>query len=528
MRKSVQDCNQARTQLRQVLQHSREAIYKYNPVLCTFEYISPACFSLTGRTQEELEALSFHQMLQLIHPDDYAKMIRLVAELRSRPQGGEWQGIVEYRLMHRDGQYRSLSDPLTIQYDESGTALAVCGSARDVTQIARLEDSMRTLEAKFQESQKMAGLGLLASGIAHDFNNLMTVVLGDTELALLECGGSDEGVLDEIKKTALRAAELANQMLVYTGKTTLVVGSINLSSVVREMGALLDVSISKKVKIEYCLDEEIPHIRGDVSQIRQIAMNLITNASEAIGDREGVIAISIHQVHLRAGELKEAYPEGCSPEGSYVRLEVSDTGSGMDEQTRRKIFDPLFTTKVSGRGLGLASLLNAVERHDGVVDVNSESGNGTVFRIYFPEEQQSQDAEEVSASGSRDAWRGYGTALVVDDEEAILDVTSALLDRLGFRVLTAPTGMKAVDVYTEHAGEITFVLMDVNMPELNGHEAIMRIRHINPKVPVLFMSGYPREGVMDRFEQIPHTGFIKKPFKNNDLKHAVRSVMEEA
>ena len=527
MRRSVQECERAQAQFRQVLQHSREAIYKYDLQSRKFKYLSPACFSLTGLTSEEIEAMSFREMLKLVHSDDQERVFRLMSELQTRSKADDWQGVVEYRLMHRDGHFRSMSDHLYVSYDATGNAATVSGSVRDVTQVDRLEESMRVLERKFQESQKMAGLGLLASGIAHDFNNLMTVVLGNAELALLECGGTDDGVLDEIKRTTLRAAELANQMLVYTGKTTLVVSSINLSSVVREMGALLDVSISKKVKIEYCLSNDIPMVRGDVSQIRQVAMNLITNASEAIGDREGVIAISIHEVYLRPGELRDVFPVGSSPEGAYVRLEVSDTGSGMDEKTRQKIFNPLFTTKVSGRGLGLASLLNAVERHNGAVEVQSEPGRGTVFRIYFPVEKQVQDDDSDLITGEHTDWHGFGTALIADDEEAILDITSSLLQRMGFRVLTAANGLKAVDLYTEYADDITFLLMDVNMPGLNGQEAVMRIRHINPKVPVLFMSGYPRGEVMARFEHIPHTGFIKKPFQNAGLVGAVRSVVEE-
>ena len=519
------DCAEA--QLRQVLQHSREAIYKYDVRRRTFEYLSPACFSLTGQPRKEIETLRFEEMLDLVHPEDREELFRLMTELKTRPKAGDWQGVVEYRLRHRDGQYRFMSDHLHVSYGSSGEATGLCGSVRDVTQIARLEDSLHTLERKFQESQKMAGLGLLASGIAHDFNNLMTVILGNAELALLDCNGSDGGVLDEIKRTTLRAAELANQMLVYTGKTTLVVSSINLSSVVREMGALLDVSISKKVKIEYCLNDDVPFVRGDVSQVRQVAMNLITNASEAIGDQTGVIAISIHEVYLRPGELRDAYPAGSSPVGSYVLLEVSDTGCGMDNKTQQKIFNPLFTTKVSGRGLGLASLLNAVERHNGAVEVKSEVDRGTVFSVYFPAERKSVEEALGEAEVNDADWRGYGVALIADDEEAILGVTSTLLERLGFRVLTASDGMKAVDLYAEYAEEITFLLMDVNMPSLNGMEAVQRIRHINPKVPVLFMSGYPREEVMSRYEQVPHTDFIKKPFRNDGLIRAIRSVVEE-
>ncbi|MEI7851590.1 MAG: response regulator, partial [Kiritimatiellales bacterium] len=415
---------------------------------------------------------------------------------------------------------------LHVMYDENGRAVYLSGSARDVTQIIHLEESMRILEKKFYDSQKMAGLGLLASGIAHDFNNLMTVVLGNAELALLECGGSDGSMLDEIKKTSLRAAELANQMLVYTGKTGQVVSNIDLSSVVKEMGSLLDVSISKKVTIQYCLAKNVSRIRGDVSQIRQVAMNLITNASEAIGDRPGVIAVSIREIELKAGELEKTVPPGGLPAGRYVRLEVSDTGDGMSEETMQKIFDPMFTTKITGRGLGLASLLNVVQRHNGAVEVKSQPGRGSVFLVYFPAEEEAGDegGEVAQAAGSE--WRGFGTALVADDEKAIRNIASALLQRFGFRVITAADGFDAVDLYTGNAAEITLLLMDLNMPRLNGLEATERIRHINPKVPVLFMSGYSREQVMERFGQHPYTDFVRKPFQSSELLNGIRSVME--
>lgn len=511
--------------LQQVLHHSREAIYSYDIQQQSFLYLSPACLRLAGLSCDEVRSLSLRDMLDRVHPDDLERMQRLIHALKARLAGGEWSGLVEYRLMHRDGHYRSMSDYMHIQYDESGAAAQVNGAVREVTQISRLEDNLRTLEKRFEEGQKMAGLGLLASGIAHDFNNLMTVILGNTELALLDCGGSDGDVLDEIKCTTLRAAELANQMLVYTGKTSMVIGSINLSRVVHEMGALLDVSISKKVKIEYCLSDTVRLIRGDVSQVRQVAMNLITNASEAIGDRPGVIAVSIHEVHLRPGELKDAFPAGSSPEGDFVRLEVSDTGCGMDEHVRQQIFAPQFTTKVSGRGLGLASLLNAVERHNGAVEVSSKVGAGTVFRVYFPVEEVRAEEVLLDEEGGEDSWRAYGTTLIADDESAVLNVTAELMRRQGFHVLTASDGMKAVEVFTEHAEDITFILMDVNMPSLNGIEAVQRIRHIKPSVPVLFMSGYPRGEVLQRFEHMPCTGYIKKPFRRDGLIRTVCSVL---
>ena len=525
-RKSVCDCRILDARLKNVLQHSREAIYSFDLKSQRFNYLSPACFSLTGYTPNELEKMGWTGLLECMHSEDKNKVLHLIETLHYRTKEREWLGLVEVRFSHRDGEYRSLSDHLHVSYDASGEAVTLSGSVREVTQITHLEESMRILERKFQDSQKMAGLGLLASGIAHDFNNLMTVVLGNAELALLDCGGSDGGSLDEIKRTTLRAAELANQMLVYTGKTTVVVDNVNLSSVVKEMGSLLDVSISKKVSIQYCLTEDLPPIRGDISQIRQVAMNLITNASEAIGDRPGVIAISIHGVELRPGELKNVFPPGHILEGSYVLLEVSDTGSGMNEETLQKIFDPLFTTKVTGRGLGLASLLNAVQRHNGAVEVKSEVGRGTVFRIYFPVEEEVADDAVADAPESDGGWNGYGTVLIADDEEAIREITTSLLGRIGFRVITAADGLETVDLYTDHSEEISVLLMDINMPRLNGLEAALRIRHINPKVPVLFMSGYPREQVMNRFGKQPHTDFIKKPFQSRELAVAIRGVME--
>ncbi len=525
-RKSVCDCRILDARLKNVLQHSREAIYGFDLKTQRFDYLSPACFSLTGYTASELEKMGLSGLLERVHSEDKDKVLRLIETLRHRTKEREWLGLVEVRFCRRDGQYCSLSDHLYVSYDSSGEAVALGGSVREVTQITHLEESMRILERKFQDSQKMAGLGLLASGIAHDFNNLMTVVLGNAELALLDCGGSDEGVLDEIKRTTLRAAELANQMLVYTGKTTVVVDNINLSAVVKEMGSLLDVSISKKVTIQYSLTEDLLPVRGDISQIRQVAMNLITNASEAIGDRPGVIAINIHEVELRPGELKNVFPPGHVLEGPHVLLEVSDTGSGINEETLQKIFDPLFTTKVTGRGLGLASLLNAVQRHNGAVEVKSKVGRGTVFRIYFPVEEEVEDEVVADVQELDGGWNGYGTVLIADDEEAIREITTALLERIGFRVITAADGIETVDRYIENSEEISVLLMDINMPRLNGLEAALRIRHINPKLPVLFMSGYPREQVMSRFGKQPNTDFIKKPFQSRELAVAIRGVME--
>lgn len=526
-RKKKNEYKRVQYELKHILQHSQEILYKFDLTKRRFEYLSPACFSLLGYKPKEVEQMGLNGLLQCVHPDDRGRVLRVAGDLRYNSEEQEWRGVLECRFMHRDQQYRSLSDHFHVSYD-LGEAHFLSGSVREVTQITRLEESLHLLEKRFHETQKMAGLGLLASGIAHDFNNLMTVVLGNTELALADKGGSDGGALDEIKKTTLRATELASQLLVYSGKTERSASSIALPAVVRDMAALLDITISKKVKIEYYFEEDVPSFQGDVSQIRQIAMNLITNASEAIGDCQGTITINIQAKQLRSGELENAYPLDRELDGRVVLLEVSDTGVGMDEYTLKQIFDPHFTTKLTGRGLGLASLLNAIKRHDGAVEVKSTPGQGTVFRVYFPVEMRKGDATVADKSLLRaEAWHGYGTALIADDEEAILTITSSMLKHLGFSVITAADGLDAVGLYTKHAEEITFLLMDINMPGISGSEAALQIRHINPSVPILFMSGYPRQDVMDRLGPQPHMDFIKKPFESKMLTTAIRSLMED-
>jgi len=517
-----------RDTLQSILHHSREMLFKVDFPTGCFHYLSPSCFSLTGFDGNELSAMSFAGLLDRIHPEDRPKIDDLIGRLRAERTEREWLGLVEYRFRHKDGHYHSFSDHLQVSYDEEGRLLAMTGCVRDVTQATRLEESMRLIEKRFQEAQKMAGLGTLAGGIAHDFNNLMTVVLGNTELLAIDMKDAPEtDSLDEIRKTALRAAELANQMLVYSGKTSPVIDRIDLGRVVREMGSLLNVSMSRKVALQYDLEETLPPVRGDVSQIRQVAMNLITNASEAIGDKEGVIAISIHSVALHGIDITKLYPGGEVMPGRYVRLEVSDTGRGMDEETKKKIFDPLFTTKITGRGLGLASLFNVMRRHNGAIDVRSEAGKGSVFRVYFPAEDGKEPVETAVAPVEEEPWRGYGTALVADDETAIRNIVSSLLRRQGFEVITAVDGQEMIDRFTERAADISVLLVDLNMPRLNGVEAVQRVRHIRPNTPVLFISGYPREQVMQQFEQQPEAvDFIKKPFQADELISAVQGVME--
>ncbi|MCU0858145.1 MAG: PAS domain-containing protein, partial [Pontiellaceae bacterium] len=220
------DCEQLRTRVSTVLKYSRDVLFGFDLRTGTFDYLSPSCLSLTGYTADEMTAMGPQEFLKRLHPEDESKIQKLIVQLSRNGKDCEWFGAVDYRFLHHDGEYRSFNDHLHVVYGKDGKAAFLYGSIRDMTASTQLEESMRALEKKFHDSQKMAGLGLLASEVAHDFNNLMTVILGNTELSLLEYDGSDGGVLDEIKRTTLRAAELANQMLIYAGKTSLEVGSV--------------------------------------------------------------------------------------------------------------------------------------------------------------------------------------------------------------------------------------------------------------------------------------------------------------
>jgi signal transduction histidine kinase/CheY-like chemotaxis protein len=402
---------------------------------------------------------------------------------------------------------------------------------RDITERKRSEETRRSLERQMQHAQKLESLGVLAGGIAHDFNNLLMAILGNADLALnqLEPHSPARGNIEEIETVTRRAADLARQMLAYSGKGRFVIEPINLNGFVKEMAHLLTVSISKKVVLKYNFADNLPVCEGDATQIRQIIMNLIVNASEAIGEKSGVIALSTGAMDCDSVYLQDLRIEKALPAGLYVYIEVSDTGCGMDRETLNKIFDPFFTTKFTGRGLGLSAVLGIVRGHKGTIKVYSEAGKGTTFKILFPaSEVPGVAAMKQQAETAREPWRGEGTVLIADDEETICAVGKRMLECIGFRVLTAPDGREAVEVYREHAEEIVCVLLDLTMPHLNGAEAFREIRLINPQVKVILCSGYNMLDATQRFVGEGLAGFIQKPYNMAELREKMQQALPAA
>ncbi len=405
----------------------------------------------------------------------------------------------------------------------SGNVKGFIEVAEDITEFKKTQEERRKLEERFLQTQKLESLGILAGGIAHDFNNLLVSMLGNVDLALTTTPPESpvRPYLQRIDSAATRAADLTNQMLAYSGKGRFVVEPINLSRLVEEMGHLLGTVVSKRAHIKQNLDPDLPPVEADATQLRQVFMNLITNASDALGDKDGTITVTTGTVEIDASYLSGSYLDAPMADGRYAFVEVSDTGCGMDRETRNKIFDPFFTTKHTGRGLGLAAVLGIVRSHKGGLRVYSEPGSGTTFKVLFPILENPGKgvgpAPVFPAGDERATARAGGMVLLADDEEAVRDVARMMLEGAGYTVLTAADGVEAVELFRNCPGAITAVILDVTMPRMGGEEAFRELRRIDPAVKVVLSSGYNEQETVNHFLGKGLAGFIQKPYRTRAL-----------
>jgi two-component system cell cycle sensor histidine kinase/response regulator CckA len=300
---------------------------------------------------------------------------------------------------------------------------------------------------------------------------------------------------------------------------------VGLRELVEEMAHLLEAAISKKTVLTLNLERGLPEIEADPSQIRQIVMNLIINGGEAIGDRDGVITVSAGATRCDEKRLREYEPREGLPPGLYAWLEVTDNGAGMDAKTRSRIFEPFFSTKFTGRGLGLAVVLGIVRSHKGAIKVSSEPGKGTTFKVIFPALEDTVEKAGQGEPSPMADWRGKGTVLLVDDEESLLALGARMLESIGFTALTAANGEEAVDLYRKRGKEIDLVLMDLAMPGMDGTEAFDQLRRLDPDVRVVLASGYGREDVLSRFEGKDLSGVLQKPYTLANLRESLAGSM---
>ncbi|MFN7140694.1 MAG: response regulator, partial [Limisphaerales bacterium] len=397
---------------------------------------------------------------------------------------------------------------------------------RDTTERKTEEQRRQEIDRKLQDAQKLESLGVLAGGIAHDFNNLLTAIIGNANLAMMQLPENTTARqhLQNIENTSLQAADLCKQMLAYSGRGKFIIQTLNLSSLIKEMVPLLQISVHKRVALRFNLEESIPAIEADPSQMRQVVMNLVINASEAIGDADGTVTVNTGVMNVDQAYLAEYYSAPELVGGSYVFVEVSDTGSGMSQETKAKIFEPFFTTKFTGRGLGLAAVLGIIRGHKGAIKVYSELGRGTAFKFLIP--CASVPAQETNTEFFQlSNWRGQGTILVVDDEDLVRMVTEQMLESFGFQVLSAADGREGVELFAKNADRITAVVLDMTMPHMTGEEAFRELRAIRSDVRVLLISGYSEQEATTRFAGKGLAGFLQKPFKADELRRKIRSVL---
>ncbi|MCA9645114.1 MAG: PAS domain S-box protein [Myxococcales bacterium] len=429
----------------------------------------------------------------------------------------------EERLLRLDGTVGWVELSATAVTFEGERALFV--SSRDITARRDAENRLRRYEAQMQHTQKLESLGILAGGIAHDFNNLLVAIVGNADLARLRLGNTSPALecLDRIQAAAQRATDLTNQMLAYSGKSRFVVTEVDLSQLVAEMSELLGSVISKRATLHRDLAEGLPAVEADPTQLGQVVMNLITNASDALEGSEGDVFVSTRLVDVDRGFLQQTYLDEGLPEGRYVCLEVRDTGCGMDETTRSKIFDPFFTTKATGRGLGLAATLGIVRGHRGAMRIDTEIGSGTLFRIYFPcSNAPSSRAPSYATSIPPKAMAGAGI-LVVDDEAPLLEVLREQLAGMGFRVLTAESQQQTLELLARTESMVDVALVDVSLASGGEGRLLRQLIDIAPRLPIVLTSGYTehemRERVGGPLDQV--VGYLQKPYTHATLKRAL-------
>ena len=445
---------------------------------------------------------------------------------RAALDGGAMLDVPEERVDTRLHGTKILHTKKVPLMDGVGRPTYLLGISEDITERKRAEEERRDLQRQVQQAQKMESLGILAGGIAHDFNNILTGLLVNAELALedLPPDSTIRPLLLDVVKAGRRAAELTGEMLAYSGKGAFEMVDIDISALVRDMASLLESATSKKAGLSYELSAELPAVTADATQLAQIVLNLVVNGSEAVGEQGGQVAVRTYTVDCESVCLEGASVGSELAEGPYVIIEVTDTGCGMDEETRAKIFDPFFTTKFTGRGLGLAAVQGIVRGHKGALLVESEQGKGTTFKVLLP--ALDRPAVPVDERSTEEAgWHRTGTILVVDDEEMLRRVAVRVLSRIGFAVLTASDGVEAINIFRERHDEIACVLLDLNMPRMGGEDTFEELRRIRRDVPVILLSGYDEQQSTQRFCAEGLAGFLQKPYEVAGLLDKLREVL---
>ncbi len=508
VREAEAELSRSRRRYQEIFDRSHDAILVFRPEdRVVLEANERAC-EMYGYPREELIGMS----LRRVTVDAEAGERRIADTLA---EGGLRNA--QFRQRSRDGRLIDVDvSASAIEYDGRPAILTL---NRDVTERVRAEEERRQMESRLQQAERLESLGLLAGGIAHDFNNLLVGILGNAELIPMVAGNAEETtrLTGQIVLSAQRAGDLTQQLLAYAGRARLASESVNLEDIGREMVSVLGARVSAEATVEFCASPDGARTTGDTTQLRQVVMNLLTNASDALMGERGRITVRTGNGVFDRAQLGDP---GAEP-GRYSYVEVEDDGCGMDDATARRMFDPFFTTKPAGRGLGLAATLRTVQRHRGAISVRSTPKKGTVIRVFLPWSPCQRGTVEPKALAS--ARRG--SVLIVDDEPAIREVTEKLLRSLGWTVGVAPGGDAALE-FLRQDRPADVVLMDLTMPGLSGSRLVSEIRRLRPGAPIVVMTGYSVEAG-GTGAPLHADGHVAKPFRVEALDAELTRVLAE-
>ena len=509
--------------VRKLAEESLRSLIEWTPVATIVHrdgiitYVNSSATKMFGATS--VQDLINKPFLDLIHQDFH----QISLARKSETDIGNAIPIIEYKFLKLDGTIVD-GEIQSTRFIYNGEP-AYISSISDITGRKQAEAEKQALEQQFQQTQKLESLGVLAGGIAHDFNNILAIIMGYCSLTKMDYEDAEKHI-PEIEKAAERAAALCRQMLAYAGKASLTQSQVNTWMLVDEMVSMLKTTIKQNVAIKSTLGTDIPFFTGDASQIRQVVMNLIINAAEAIGDAEGEIDVKLSKTEITAEQTEKDHLGFIIPAGRYICFEVADNGCGMDDDTRRRIFEPFYTTKLTGRGLGMSAVLGIIKAHNGALQLESRLGHGTTFKVYLPVRLSKSETEEAEQIAASPPWQGSGTILLAEDEAQVKLIAIALIEMLGFNVLDAANGKEALELYQKNAADITLVVTDMGMPVMNGYELFYKLKQLNPQLPIIISSGFGEGDIASKIPREAIAGMINKPYNFEQLREVLKGVVE--
>jgi PAS domain S-box-containing protein len=476
------------------------------------EFVNDRMAAVLGYTKEDmLGRLCF----DFLDPEEHKRARRDFTISKRRDLGPQ-----EYRFRHKDGSIVWLDVTATVMLDDNGRLTGMLAMCTDVTERKKNEQRIR-------QTQKLESLGILAGGVAHDFNNLLTGIMGNVSLVLetLKPGSRDRAMLQDAITASERAAQLTRQLLAYAGKDQGKLQTLDVAAAAKELVPLLTASIPKIVKLSLELEDGVPLVQADPAQLQQVMMNLVINAAESLPERTpGDVKIGVGRRRLQPEDYRDAVVPIEANDREYVAFSVTDNGCGMDPATQSRIFDPFFSTKFHGRGLGLAAVLGIVKGHGGTLTLRTAPEKGSVFTVLLPASQDARRADTPALAVPGRAATGIGTILFVDDEPALRTIAQRTLEWHGYGVLLAENGQQAIDVLAAHP-EVRAVVLDLAMPVMSGDTAGPMMRSLRPDVPVILSSGYSEGDALERVGQGVVAGFLEKPYPSTGLVAKLEKVL---